>query len=179
MREIIKWLVEVEEMASDLYKGAALQFRSDIKFTSFLDHLAEDETQHARILRNAGEYLQKEDERFIVFDRVTREKIDAPFDEKYAMLLAGALTKEALIDCIIEAEFSEFNHVFLYIVSRMKSDKKESTAISASMRGHIALIERFLESLPDGARYIGRIRRLPEIRKNRILIIEDYAPGAE
>jgi CheY-like chemotaxis protein len=178
MREIINWLVEVEEMASDLYKGAAFLFRADDKFSSFLNQLADDEASHAGILMNAGKYLQKEDDRFIVFDRATREKIDSPFDETYALLLAGVLTRDALIECIIDAEFSELNHVFLYIVSRMKSDKKELINISTSMREHILQIERFLESLPDGQRYIDRIRRLPEIHK-KILIVEDYAPGAE
>lgn len=181
MKEIINWLIEVEDMAADLYRGAAFQFRADSEFCDFLNHISEDEEWHSQILSSLLHVSQKEKDgdRFIVFDKAIRKQIDEPFNEKYKMLLAGALTKEALLECIIEAEFSELNHIFLYIVRRLNPDKKELTDITESMQDHLSRIKEFMRSQPDGEELIEKIKRLPDVDKKRVLVVEDYRPSAE
>lgn len=181
MREIIDWLIDVEDMAADLYRGAAMQFRGDSDLSDFLNHLAEDEQWHSHILATLQTVSQKgkDENLFISFDRVTKNQVEEPFDEKYKMLLAGALTRESLLDCIIEAEFSELNHIFLYIVKRLNSDERELMAIGEAMKDHLVRIKDFMGSQPDSQRYMERIDLLPDVMKKRVLVVEDYRPVAE
>ncbi|MBI4847826.1 MAG: response regulator [Nitrospirae bacterium] len=173
MREIIDWLIAIEDMAADLYKNASLQFRADEEFSGFLSRLADDEAWHSLLLKKAAGPFPEEGS--IILDKATKEKIETPFNGNYSMLLSGALTRESLLDCIITAEFSELNNVFLYVVTSMMQRSKDAGSVALKMQDHVAAIEEYLASLPDGQKYIDRISQLPEIGRKKILIVEDDA----
>jgi CheY-like chemotaxis protein/rubrerythrin len=180
-QQIIRWLGRIEQMAGDLYSGGAMLFRADRQFSEFLEHLAEDEAWHFQLMSSAADSLRNGEDEFheINVDSQTRERIEDPFTENYRMLIAGTLTKESLIDCIITTEYSEWNPVFLYAVNMLKERKHEFGHVASGMRRHISEIERFLKQQPRGDYYIDRIRGVSGMMGKKILVVEDHQPIAE
>jgi CheY-like chemotaxis protein len=179
--QIMRWLSRIEQMANDLYSGGAMLFRADRQFSEFLEHLAEDEAWHFQLMSSAADFLRNEEDEFheINIDFQTRERIEDPFTENYRMLIAGTLTKDSLIDCIITTEYSEWNPVFLYAVNMMKERKHEFGLVTSRMRGHISKIEQYLQQLPRGDSYIDRIRSVSGMMEKKILVVDDHEPIAE
>ena len=181
MKKILDWLIELEEMAGDLYRGAALEFNEDEKLSDFLMRLAEDEAMHYRVLKGSSELLDKEGrlDGYVNLDSTIKENIEQPFTSSYDMLASGSLTRTALLDCIVTTEFSEFNHIFMYFVNTLKSMNKKIMYAASAMQDHLSGIEVFLESQPDGQSFIQRIHGLPEVWRKKILVVEDFEPIAE
>jgi len=178
MKEIADWLISIEEIAGNLYDGASRQFADDHKLSAFLNHMAEDEGWHYHIMGSAAEYLRKEHDikSELAFDSSIKERIESPFTRCYEMLSTGTLSKESLIDCIIETEYSEWNHLFLYVVNTLKERSREFMYVASKMQHHIEEITEFIKSLPKSDQYLDKIRQLPEVWKNKLLIVEDYEP---
>jgi CheY-like chemotaxis protein len=182
VKEIIDFLLEIEKMAGDIYKDASAFFKHDEEFARFLSLLAEDEASHLDIMVNAGKYLagmNEEAPAFINLSSATKKKIERPFMEIRENLLEGNLTKEIMISCIVTAEFSEWNHVFLYVVNTFRDASLEFQRLAAKIHEHKKGIETFLESLPDGQKHLEKVRRLPGIWREKILVVEDNPAIAE
>jgi two-component system chemotaxis response regulator CheY len=178
MKEIVDWLIDMEEIAGNLYEAASKQFNDDHTLSTFLRHMAEDEGWHYHIMGSAAEYLRKEKDvkSELAIDSSIKEKIEAPFTRNYEMLLLGTLTKESMINCLIETEYSEWNHIFLYVINTLKQRSREFMYVAARMQHHIEEISEFLESLPTSDQYLDKILRLPEVWEKKILIVDDYDP---
>ncbi|MBI3398186.1 MAG: hypothetical protein HY026_03005 [Deltaproteobacteria bacterium] len=58
MREIIDWLIGIEDRAHKVYERAAMQLKNDKKFADFLWHLAEDEKAHYEFMCKAAELIK-------------------------------------------------------------------------------------------------------------------------
>lgn len=182
MREIIEYLLKLEKMAGDLYRDAAVFFKADEKFADFLSLLSEDEVFHYDAMVKAGEYsgqMTEEFSAFIGLDSATKEKIEGPFAEIEEKLSGGNLTKETMTGCIVKAEFSEWNHIFLYVVNTFSEKSIEFQRLAAKIQEHKKRIEVFLESSADGRRHLGRIRQGPQLWRERVLIVEDDPVIAE
>lgn len=182
MREIIEYLLKIEKMAGDIYKDASVFFKQDTEFARFLSLLAEDEVSHFDGMVSAGKYLVGMTEKapaFISLDNVTKKKIERPFMEIREELSAGNLTKEAMISCIVTVEFSEWNHIFLYVVTTFRDSSLEFQRLAAKIHEHKKGIEIFLGSLPDGQKHLEKVRRLASIWREKILIVEDDPSIAE
>lgn len=181
MHNVIIWLIELEELAGDLYRGAAPQFRDDKMFHDFLEDLARDEAWHFHIMGSAAELVRKNEDikTLITFDSTTKEKIEAPLRRNYEMLSFGTLTKESLLEGITETEYSEWNHIFLYVVNTLKLRSKEFMYAVSKMQDHIELIEQFLVLTPEGRKYIEKIKGIPDVRGRKILIVDGFSPLVE
>lgn len=180
-QKIVRWLIEIEQLAGDLYSGSELLFTADRPFSEFLGRLAEDEAWHYHLMGSAADFLRKEGDEFheIKVDPQTREGIETPLIKNYAMLTAGTLTKESLIDCIITTEYSEWNHIFLYVVNTLKERKREFGYVASRMQMHVSAIEQFLTQLPRGSEYADRISGITGVWKKKILVVDDHGPTAE
>jgi CheY-like chemotaxis protein len=182
VREVIEYLLKIEKMAGDMYKDAAVFFEHDKEFARFLSLLAEDEASHFNAMAGAEKFfagMTEEAHAVISLDRATKRKIERPFMEIGEKLVGGNLTKEAMISSIVTAEFSEWNHVFLYVVNTFRNSSLEFQRLAAKIHEHKKGIEIFLESLPDGQKHLEKIRRLPGTWRERILIVEDNPAIAE
>lgn len=178
MKEIVDWLIEIEEIAGNLYDGASRQFADDHKLSAFLNHMAEDEGWHYHIMGSAAAYLRKEQDikSELAVDSSVKDGIESPFTRCYEMLSLGTLTKESIIDCIIETEYSEWNHIFIYVVNTLKQQSREFMYVASKMQHHIEEITEFVKSLPTSDHYLDKISCLPEVWKRKLLIVEDYEP---
>jgi CheY-like chemotaxis protein len=145
MKQIIKWLVDVEERAARCYQMAAAFFSEDKELAGFLIQLAEDEGHHRAILGRAAESIK--DKRHLPFfmhlDDDSKQKIIQTFVEFEIDIEEGALTKEILFDYLVTAEYSEWNDIFLYVVNTLK-DSVEFIPEAAGMQQHKRRIERLV-----------------------------------
>jgi CheY-like chemotaxis protein len=176
MNELAKWLILIEHLAENLYRGAARVFKDEERLAGFLLHLAEEEEQHGIVMGKVAEYLQnnKGIASAIVLDEITRDKVEAPFLDCGSKIGTDTLRREHIINCIVATEFSEWNDIFVYVLNTLKDAGREFAVTAKIMQTHRRHIERFIESLPEGEVYIPMMRRLPAVWQPRILVVEDY-----
>ena len=175
MQETITWLIEIESSAADLYAEAAAVFRDDQDLSGFLALMSAEEHDHIKLLQQArGNIADSEIKRAcFYFDDHFRQKIEAPFFRARRLLRDGDLTKAAMIDILAEAEFSEWNELFLYILDSLKVLAEDIQKAVAEIDQHRKHVQEFILSLPDGDSLIQRVRRLSRTGGKRALIVED------
>ena len=178
MKEIIEWLIRMEHLSGELYKDAVDLFKEDAVFAPFLNHLAEDEAWHFHVMGSAAEYFNHGKPRpaDIILDDAVKARVEAPFHESRRKIEKGTLTKEALLDCIVTTEFSEWNNLFLYVVNSLKGMRREFAYVASKMEQHKKYIERHFEKIAGTGVRLDSLRRMPKVWDIRILIVEDYEP---
>ena len=133
-------------------------------------------------MASIGENLTKESADippFIALDDIEKEKIERPFMEIRDRLLAENSQKEEMLTSVVTLEFSEWNHIFLYVLNSL-SNKDEGWADAAEdIQQHKTRIETFLESQTIGRRHLETIRALPSVRREKILIVDASEPIVE
>ena len=175
MDEIIRWLIGLERKAFNLYVDASTFFGEDRDLAKFLHHLARDEAWHVHIMESAAEYVRN-NERIgagITIDQETRDSIEKPYISCRNLLDAGSITKESMIDCVINSEYSEWNSLFLYIINTLKNKSREFMYAAALIQNHIKKIEQFLSATAEDDETINKLRGLPQVWQKKILIVED------
>ena len=175
MQEIADWLVGIEEIAGEVYGKASQKFRGDDKLSGFLNHLAEDEAFHFHIMGSAADFLRKRGDikQIIILDDTTKNNIESQFHRNLEMLLNDTITKDSIVNCIAATEFSEWNHIFLFVVNTLKETSKEFMYIASKMQNHLQMIQDFLVSIPEGKKYVERLKIIPDVWEKKILIVED------
>lgn len=179
MKEIIEWLIGIEQSAGDLYREAAACFAKDRKLAEFLRELAEDEAWHFHVMGSAAEFLRGRSRPMpaqVTLDDESLKTIRALFQQNLEQLAAGQLEKETILSCVAATEFSEWNDLFLYVVNTLKEQRREFQYAAARMQGHLDQIVVFFEARPEGLALLEEIRNLPKLWRGRVLIVEDTEP---
>ena len=175
MKEVINWILEVEEVARRVYEKAAARFQNDKEFLDFLRHLSSDEKMHYDIVIRAAELAR--DRPFPPFaidvNDDVKEKIENYLLLAEKKLEANSLTREDIIDCIVSTEFSEWNNIFLYVINSLKHNYRDFTPVVTKIHQHQRYIERFLESHHEFKHYLEKIITLPKIWEEKILVVDD------
>lgn len=176
MKELAEWLIHIERLAGDFYRNAADAFRDDEQLSGFLRHLAEEEAWHGRIMGDVAGFLEKNRDMAsaIALNEVTKDRIEAPFLDCGSRLGSDSLRREHIINCIVAAEFSEWNDIFVYVMNAVKGAGKDFAFTASKMQAHKRHIENFIGDLPEGKAYLRMMRRLPAVWQARILVVEDY-----
>lgn len=176
MKEIIDWLTGVEEGAFRLYENAACIFQDDKELADLLRQLSNDEKLHYDVMCIAQGYLLdlKALNPLIELDEESKHKIERPFLEFKRKLESGELTRKELIEYVIILEFTELNHLFLYIINALKDRSKKHFASAAlNIEQHKDRIRKFLENKPEYKDFLRRISQLPKVLNEKILIVDD------
>ena len=175
MKEIISWLIDIESSAANLYAEASVAFHEDKDFSRFLALMSVEEKEHEKLLQQARAATSDDEIKSacFYFDDHFRKKIEAPFMRAWRLLKDGELTKATMIDFLAEAEFSEWNELFLYILGALKVLDKDVQKAVSDIDQHRKRIQEFILSLPDGDSLIQRVRRLSRAGSKRVLIVED------
>ena len=118
MNETVSWLIKVESTASNLYAEAALLFREDRAFSQFLSTMAIEEMGHEKLLHEVSALIPDNKLKDVCFlaDADFRRKIEAPFKRAWVLMKNDKLTKAEMLDVVVEAEFSEWNELFIYVI---------------------------------------------------------------
>ncbi len=176
MKDLVGWLIGLEEMAGNLYAEAAIRFAEDAEFSSFLSTLGEDEAWHFHIMASAAEYMRTHNELIppaITPDAEARKQIQAPLLQIYDRLPTGEVTKHEMLECILLAEFAEWNDFFQYVVNALKNRNRQFMQVAAKIQQHRESIERYMSTVPGAEDLLQRVRGLPEVWEKRVLVVED------
>ncbi len=175
MIDIINWLAGVEEGASNFYAEAATAFAEDKVFSAFLSLLSEEEAEHLELLKSSAGLMAKEEmpEPCFSLDETIRRNVEAPFVRARQLLKEGELSKTAMVGIIAEAEFSEWNEIFLYVIDTLKGYGREFQRAVAEIDQHRMDIEKFIASFPWGDKLLEKIGRLRRVWDRRVLVVED------
>ena len=174
MSDIITWLIGVETTAANLYENAAIVFREDENFSQFLSVMAQEERDHEKVLQEASAAISGTEMKSASFhfDDHFRNKIEAPFTRAWGLLKDKALTKNAMVNILAEAEFSEWNEVLIYTLDLLHVLDEEIQKFISEIEQHRKQAQEYLASLPDGDSILQRVRRLPPPGSKRVLIVE-------
>jgi len=174
MNNIISWLIGLESTAANLYAKAAILFREDELFSQFLSTMAAEEKEHEKLLQKASLSISDIQMKRASFslDGDFRNKVEAPFNRAWKLLAKGELTKNTMVDILAEAEFSEWNEIFLYVIDSLNMAGDEFNLAVSDVDLHRMHIQEYILSLPDGEGFIQRIRRLSQSSSKRVLIVE-------
>jgi two-component system chemotaxis response regulator CheY len=176
MEDIITWLCNIEDLACNFYKRAADRFKEDPVLADFLHQLAEDEAQHSQLLASVRDLSRDKEESpqfAVIVDAATRERVEKPVRDCLAKVLDGDWTPTALLSNIVKAEFSEWNDIFLYVMTTCQQDSKTLQHIAATVQAHQNRIEKYLDGLPDHLRPPQHVRDLPKVWEHTFLVVED------
>ena len=175
MNETVNWLIGIEATAAGLYAEVAILFREDKSFSQFLSMMALEEKEHERFLHKASSAVSETQIKKACFfvDEEFRRKIEAPFVRALSLLKKDELTKAAMIDVVAEAEFSEWNELFLYVLDCFNAVGDEFQNAVSEVDEHRAHIQEYFSSLSDGESFIQKVRKLSQAGSKRVLIVED------
>ena len=175
MNDTISWLIGVEANAANLYAKAAILFREDEDFSQFLSWASLEEKEHEQLLKQASVSVSDIQMKRASFslDGEFRRKIEAPFAHAWALWNNDQLTKSAMVDVLAEAEFSEWNELFVYTIDTLNVVGDEFQKAVSGVDEHRAHIQEYILSLPDGDSLIQRVRKLSQVDSKRVLIVED------
>lgn len=175
MKDIITWLKEVEHVASEVYAKIAADFSDDINLSRFLSTLAEEEAWHYHAMGSADSFLESEHDfqPAISVDNETAAKILQYFSDLEKGISKGTLTREEILSKVVEAELSEWNDIFLYVVNTLKEKSTEFKYPAARIQAHVKGIEDYLQNIEKRPDLLSEITALPPIWIERILIVED------
>lgn len=175
MHDIVRWLIGVEATAANLYAKAAVVFREDDDFSRFLSIMSVEEKEHEQLLQKASvsiSDIQMKTASFS-FDGVFRRHVEAPFTRAWQLLRSSELTKSTMVDILAEAEFSEWNEVFLYVIDTLNTVGVEFQKAVSAVDQHRINVQQYISTLPDGESFIQRVKRISQPDSKRILIVED------
>ncbi len=174
MKSIVNWLTGIESEASLYYRAVAEKFRADEELSAFAGRLADEEEAHCATMKSAAAVLEKKEQVSpLILDDATKEKIETRLAETRRRLTESSFTRMDFYDSIVEMEYSEWNHIFLFVVNALKGIDNKFAQTAAEIQRHLKEIEEFLASRPECREHCGRIKRLPPVCQGRILVVED------
>jgi CheY-like chemotaxis protein len=179
MKQIIKWLITIEDLAYSMYCEAARLFEQDEAFAAFLRHLAEDEARHSDLMGSAEAYLRGNDmvvPSAIIFDQAARDRVQAPLEQTLDLIREGTVTKKQMISLLVAAEFSELNDIFMYVTETLKGHSMTFQHGAAVIQSHQDRVRRFVAGLPEALRPADSIQELPVVWERRYLVVDDSEP---
>lgn len=175
MRDILEWLIQVEDLARRVYEMAAAAVKEDSIFHGFLTRMAEDEMMHFHFLVQTLNWLKQRPDLTsdLIVDRETIENVERPLREIEHAASSGQIDHDVLIGHILKAEHSEWNHIFLYAMNVVKVCCPHFSVTGPSIQHHVRSIDRFLGKLPKRPDDGPALNSLPPIWRERILVVDD------
>jgi len=175
MKKLIRWLRDVEHLAYEIYFQAAAVFADDSQFKTFLEHIAEDEAWHYHVMGSAAEYFNTIPVPVpaVSVDKETSDRVMKYFFDIRERLEKKTISKDELIEKIVEAELSEWNDIFIYAVNALKEKNHEFIYPIARIQTHITKIIRVLEKSDKHSIILKKLKELPPVWTENILIVDD------
>jgi CheY-like chemotaxis protein len=172
---IIDWIVDMEDKAARCYEKAVELFSGNKELVRLLGHLAEDEKYHSKIVHEAAECLRDEKAYpalVFSFDNLLMQEFERPFVEFEKDLDGKGLTKKDLFNHMVFIEFKEWNDIFLYIIDSFK-DCCDFSQTGPLLQRHRRDMVRFIESDPELSEFLERVKMLPQLWRDKILLVND------
>lgn len=175
MQDIVKWLIETEKRAQNIYESSATIISEDEELYNFLIRLSNEEKTHSILINKAYELIKGRSDlpTLVYLDNDAKQKVDNHFLICEQKIRTNKLTNEDIIDFIVSTEYSESNDLFIYVMNSLKHHYREFIPPAANIQRHKRNIEQFLELRPEFAKYLEAIKKIPSIWKEKILVVDD------
>jgi CheY-like chemotaxis protein len=162
-------------LANEVYLQAAETHSHNQAFAEFLERIAEEEAWHYHVMGSAANLLDEAPETIpaISVDKETGDRIFQYFYDVQDGLINQTLSEEQILEKMIEAELSEWNDIFLYIVNSLKENTREFIYPAAQFQSHLKRIKLYLDTIDNKPEILSRISTLPPVWVEKILIVED------
>ncbi|NNK84747.1 MAG: response regulator [Desulfobacterales bacterium] len=178
MKQIIEWLIFIEDWANQIYDDLATRFIDDDDYFDFINRISYDENLHSQFMNIALKCLEQKPDRTaeIVLDRQTMNKVEDPLKKIENAVRTNQLDKPQILSLVLESELSEWNKIFLYVINSLKDNCPEFKTIVPSIQNHVRNIKIFVENMPNGSELLYKFKELPPVWEERILIVDDSEP---
>ena len=173
MKSLVDWLITIEYRAHDIYARASEIFRHDAVLSPFLRDLASDELCHVQFMKTAADVLDDSELSPIALDEKARAPLEEPFDRIEKFLSSDSLTVEQLLDCVVDTEFSEWNDLHSFVMTKLQERGPFFMRMVAAIEQHRKYISQVLGSMPGGRERLELYGKLPHVWRERILIVDD------
>jgi CheY-like chemotaxis protein len=174
--EVAVWLRGLEDLAHAVYKDAAESDVADGEFRAFLNRIAQDEAHHYHLMGSAAELIRRHGEpqpSMVLVDAEVKGRIEGPLRDLQTQLRRDRLTEQRILEAICESENSEWNDIFLYVINHCVGISPNFQYVASTLQAHEKQIEKFLAAKDTSGDLTNKLSSLPEIWKNRLLVIED------
>lgn len=175
MKTLFSWLIWMEGRAEELYARASAAFSAnDRELSGFFKALSVEEAAHRFMIERASGFIKGRD--FVspvTLDEAAMEEMAEHFSKCEKMIGGGPLDRTAFLECVVKAEFSEWNDLFRFAINSFKSESREFVEAAVSLQHHKRRIEEFIEGRGELKDLLDRIRGLPRVWEDSILIVED------
>jgi len=175
MKDIVDWLRVHEQLANEIYLTAVSIYSDDPKLKNFLEHMAKDEAWHYHVMGSAADYLASKPSLIpiISVDTEVRNKITHYLSTIKNGLDQNNLSKDDLIEKIVELEFSEWNDIFVYVVNVLKEKVSAFKYTAALIQRHLKAIEYYFEKAEILPETYKKLTTLSSVWDENILIVDD------
>lgn len=174
MNQQINWQAEREDDLEALYRSAAARFAAQPEFSRFLLTLAEQERDHGNFLR---QLLRLEPAGLpgseLLCDAGARQKTEEMIAKSWQTLATEDLTEQAMLEIIVQLEFSEWNSIFLLAMNWNGHNESEFRNMLGEIELHRKTVENYLSRTPEADDLYRIIHSLAPLWKKRILIVDD------
>jgi len=174
--ELINWLVHAEGLAQAVYAQALRSGAYDDRLSDLLERLSEDEAIHGQLLTSVAQASSDLASRIpaVSIDPATSERLLAPLHVAKRALDAGALPRKQLVEALVDAEYSEWNDIFVYAIVALEQEDSRFEHAAAVMQAHRERLQRFLEQEPASAGLLRRLRDRKSVWQRRLLVVDDH-----
>ncbi len=176
VKEVVDWLIGMEQSMSELYTEAANFFdeHDNKALAHLLKGLAADEYAHMRIMKQVEAVMEGTAASTVVtLDVETRQRISAGIRDSSLLVEGGRITEDAMLDSVIESEYSEWNDMFLYVLSLLKGMRDDYIRAASGIQQHKKKIERYVAERPHLRGKIEGIKSIKDLWHERILVVDD------
>lgn len=175
MNKLAAELQVIEDKAAAFYHAMAIHFQKDPVVAAALSNLAKDEEAHSEIMKVVALLMPEEGKlpSSLESAHLTQSAICSSIDTCLAMAQAGDLTLRQLGETVSDIEFSEWNSLFFYAINTFKDISHECRMAAIQLQGHIRRVREFLDQLPIDKDVRVRLRNLPPLWTENILVIDD------
>lgn len=175
MENIISWLLKIERLANEAYNKAVFAFPENSELVKLLKVLADDEDGHYNVMIKASNYLESGANlpAMISIDEKTRNEIGEYFYLIEDGVKNHTLNQDQLIEYLVNAEISEWNGIFVYVVKTIGKAQPEIKYSAAEMQAHIEKIKYFIETHDKRKYLLDKLLNLPVVWIENILIVDD------
>lgn len=178
LQDVVTWLRHVEDLACTVYSAAEESGVASGALRAFLKRLAEDEAWHYHLMGSAAELIRQQKKSpvsEVLVDSTTRLHLEEPLHTLYAKIKKSNVTEQDILETIVISESSEWNAIFLYVINSCKRISPNFQYIAATIQAHEKRIEEYISSISTKVALADRIRSLPRIWENHLLVVEDDA----
>lgn len=161
MENFAHWLLKMECQAAEFYLLAAHRFAGDPALCKFLKRLAEDESEHYRIMLQIADLFDGEfPESSVSIDAADRRRLESTIQKAIDCCSREEINRTELLEYIFLVEFSELNDIFLYVTNWFGTQRGDCLRSVTEIERHRKVIQHFFESTPEGKTQFQKMRNM-------------------